>query len=83
MQTIPTAADLVREMIWETTERVRQAGGDLIDGGSERIESLWMEMDAHLRAADLCELLGNYDKMNGHFDAVNVLLEKIENELPD
>lgn len=78
-----TTADLVREMIEETTIRVRQDGGDLIYGGSERVEALWIEVQARLQAADLCEFTGDYKRMNRQFDTINDLLEKILNELPD
>lgn len=78
-----TTADLVREMIQETVGRVRQNGSDIITGGSERMQELWMEVDAHLQAADLCDLLGDFDHMTRHFDCVNGLLDRIADEIPE
>jgi hypothetical protein len=78
-----TSADLVREMIDEMAARVWAQGGNLLDGCSERVEALWMEIDAHLRAADLCELTGKLDRMTTHLDRVNRLLDKILDELPE
>ena len=77
-----TTADLVREMIQESITYVRRQGGDLIHRNSERVEALWMEIDAHLKAADLCEVLGEYNQMTSHLDMINRLLEKISDELP-
>ena len=77
-----TTADLVREMIQESITYVRRQGGDLIHHGSERAEALWMEVDAHLKAADLCEVLGEYNQMTSHLDMINRLLEKISDEMP-
>ena len=78
-----TTADLVREMIQESVINIQQQGGDLIHHHSERVEALWMEVDAHLKAADLCEMLGEYRQMTCHLDTINSLLEKITDELPE
>ena len=78
-----TTADLVREMIQESTVRVWREGGDLIHHSSERVEALWMEVDASLKAADLCEVLGEYNQMTRHLDTINNLLEKIVDALPN
>ena len=78
-----TTADLVREMIQESAINIQREGGDLIHHGSECAEALWMEVDAHLKAADLCEILGEYSQMTRHLDTINNLLEKISDELPN
>ena len=78
-----TTADLLREMIQESTNNIQREGGDLIHRESERVEALWMEVDSHLKAADLCEVLGEYNQMTRHLDTINRLLEKISDELPD
>ena len=78
-----TTADLVREMIQESTTRGERAGTYLIHYNSERVEELWIEIDAHLKATDLCEVLGEYNQMTRHLDAINSLLGKIIDELPD
>lgn len=78
-----TSADVIRDMIREMAGTVREQGGDLIHGCSERIEALWMEIDHHLCAADLCELLGESDRVNGHLETINGLMGKILNELPE
>ena len=78
-----TIADLVREMIHESTTNIRGEGGSLIHNNSERMEALWMEVDAHLKFADLCEVLGDYNQMTHHLDTIYRLLAKISNELPD
>lgn len=80
---ITSTADLLREMIQEMAEVVRQRGGDLIHGGSERVEALWMEIEHHLRACDLCEILGDEDKINLHLETINNLMEKILANLPE
>ena len=72
-----TTADMVREMIGGLVHRLQEQGCDLVFGSSERVEALLLDIDAHLRAADLCELLEDYDGMTGHLDAVNHLLKGI------
>ncbi len=78
-----TSADLIREMIQDMIDSVWQQGGDLLQGDSERLEALWLEINSHLRAADLCEIIGDFDRMTTHLDTVNGLLAKIVDELPD
>ena len=77
-----TIADLVREMIHESTTNIRGEGGSLIHNNSERMEALWMEVDAHLKFADLCEVSGEYNQMTRHLDTIYRLLAKISDELP-
>ena len=69
---------MIEDMIAVVSER----GGDLIHGSSERVEALWIEIDAHLREADLCEMLGNMRQVNGHLETVNGLMGTILELLP-
>ena len=76
-----TTADMVRDMIGGLVHRLAEQGCDLAFGSSERMEALFLDIDAHLRAADLCELLENYDGMTRHLGIVNQLLEGILDEM--
>lgn len=80
---ITSTADLMRGMIQDMAAVVRERGGDMIHGGSERVEALWIEIDHHLRVCDLCELLGEEDKIDYHLETINSLMEKILEELPE
>jgi len=64
-----TTADLVRERIQQSIRDVHNLPT------SERMEALWMDVDTHLKAADLCEVLGEYSQMTSHLDTINMLLE--------
>ena len=80
---VTTSADMIRDMIEEMTEAVRVRGGDLIGGSSERVEALWTEIDRHLRDADLAEMMGNTRELNSHLEAINSLMGKILEEMPE
>ena len=80
---VTTSADMIRDMIEEMTEAVRVRGGDLIGGSSERVEALWMEIDGHLRDADLSEMMGSTRELNAHLEAINDLMGKILDEMPE
>ena len=54
-----------------------------IDGCSERVEALWIEIDVHLRDADLCEILGNTRQLNIHLETINGLMGTILELLPE
>lgn len=75
-----TKADLVRDRIQQSSLNVRNREGTLIQPPSERLEALWMDVDSHLKAADLCEVLGEYTQMTGHLNTVNTLLAQLSNE---
>lgn len=79
---VTTSADMIREMIEDMIAVVSERGGDLIHGCSERVEALWMEIDAHLREADLCEMLGNTRQLNTHLETINGLMGTILELLP-
>jgi hypothetical protein len=74
---------MIREMIEDMIAVVSERGGDLIHGTSERVEALWIEIDAHLRDADLCEMLGNTQRLNYHLETINGLMGTILEELPE
>lgn len=80
---VTTSADMIREMIEDMVAVVSERGGDLIHGSSERVEALWIEIDSHLRDADLCEMLGNTRQLNVHLETINGLMGTILDELPD
>ena len=80
---VTTSADMIREMIEDMVAVVSERGGDLIHGCSERVEALWIEIDAHLREADLCEMLGNSRQLNIHLETINGLMGTILGALPD
>jgi len=80
---VTTSADVIREMIEDMIAVVKERGGDLIHGCSERVEALWLEIDSHLRDADLCEMLGNTGQLNNHLETINGLMGKILDELPE
>ena len=80
---VTTSADMIRDMIEEMTDAVRIRGGDLISGCSERVEALWLEIDGHLRDADLCEMLGNTRQLNAHLESITGLMGKILDEMPE
>ena len=80
---VTTSADMIREMIEDMVAVVSERGGDLIHGCSERVEALWEEIAAHLREADLCEMLGNTKRLNIHLEAINGLMGTILEELPE
>ena len=80
---VTTSADMMREMIEDLVAVVSERGGDLIHGCSERVEALWIEIDAHLREADLCEMLGNTRRLNIHLETINGLMGTILGELPE
>ena len=80
---VTTSADMIREMIEDMVAVVSERGGDLIHGCSERVEALWIEIDAHLREADLCEMLGNTRQLNTHLETINGLMGTILGALPD
>jgi hypothetical protein len=80
---VTTSADVIREMIEDMIAVVGERGGDLIHGCSDRIEALWIEIDAHLREADLSEMLGNTSQLNVHLETINGLMGTILNELPE
>jgi len=77
-----TTADSVRDMIQQSILNVRKQGGDLLHPTSESLEALWTDLDAHLKAADLCELMGEYSQMTNHLDTINTLWEKIYKAQP-
>jgi len=77
-----TTADQVREMIQQSILNVRKQGGDLIRPTSESVEALWIDVDAHLKAADLCEVMGEYSQMTSHLDTIHALWKKIYNAQP-
>ena len=79
---VTTSADIIREMIEDMVAVVSERGGDLIHGCSERVEGLWIEIDANLRDADLCEMLGNSRQLNIHLETINGLMGTILGELP-
>ena len=79
---VTTSADMIREMIEDMVAVVSERGGDLIHGCSERVESLWIEIDLHLREADMCEMLGNSKQLNAHLETVNGLMGTILELLP-
>ncbi len=79
---VTTSADRIREMIEDMVAVVSERGGDLIHGCSERVEALWIEIDALLREADLCEMLGNTRQLNNHLETVNGLMRTILELLP-
>ena len=80
---VTTSADVIREMIENMVAVVKERGGDLIHGCSHRVEALWIEIDAHLREADLSEMLGNSRQLNVHLETINGLMGKILEELPE
>ena len=73
-----TVADQVRERIQTSFFKIQRQGDDLISEGSERAQALWMEIDASLKAADLCELLCEDRRMRWHLETVNMLLKRME-----
>ena len=77
-----TTADSVRDMIQQSILNVRKQGGDLMHPASASIEALWRDVDAHLKAADLCEVMGEDSQMTSHLDTVNTLWEKIYKARP-
>ena len=79
---VTTSADMIREMIEDMVAVVSERGGDLIHGCSKTVEALWIEIDAHLREADLCEMLGNTRQLNIHLETINGLMGTIIGELP-
>ena len=79
---VTTSADMIREMIEEMVAAVSQRGGDLIHGCSKRVEALWIEIDAHLREADMAEMLGNTRQLNVHLETINGLMGSILEVLP-
>jgi hypothetical protein len=80
---VTTSADMIREMIEDMIAVVSERGGDLIHGCSERVEALWIEIDAHLREADLSEMLGNTRQLNMHLETINGLMGTILELLPE
>ena len=72
-----TAADHIREMIQEQEVRIERQGDALFNNTSERLETLWIEIDNHLKAADLCELLCEDGRMMYHLSSAKLLLAKI------
>ena len=80
---VTTSADMIREMIEDMVAVVSERGGDLIHGCSDRVETLWIEIDAHLREADLCEMLGNTRQLNIHLETINGLMGTILGALPE
>ncbi|HLJ57215.1 MAG TPA: hypothetical protein VKT77_19420 [Chthonomonadaceae bacterium] len=79
---VTSSADMIREMIEDMVAVVSERGGDLIHGSSERVEALWIDIAAHLREADLCEMLGNTRQLNHHLEAINGLMGTILELLP-
>ena len=75
-----TTADRVREMIQERSVRIEEHGGDLFNTTLECVDTLWMAIDAHLKAADLCELLCEDSAMMYHLTSAQRLLAKIPDE---
>jgi len=73
-----TTADAVREMIQQRILDVHNQGRDLLQLTSQRMEALWIDMDAQLKAADLCEVMGEYSQMTSHLDTIHTLWEKID-----
>jgi len=73
-----TTADRIREMIQAGSDRVERCGEDLFSHGSEHVNAVWMEIDARLKAADLCELLCEERRMYWHLETVKMLLSKVE-----
>lgn len=78
-----TTADVVRDLIGEMADRLKERGVDILRPDSERTEALWIEIQAHLRAADLCEVLGDEEGVMDHLDGVNRYLNGILESLPD
>lgn len=74
-----TTADYYREMIQLHAAKQRRPDTAPIET-SERIETLWRAIDAHLKAADLCELLCEDSAMLHHLSAVQRLLARLPEE---
>jgi hypothetical protein len=77
-----TTADRIRDMIQERPVRIEGQGGDLYDNTSQDIATLWLEIDIHLKAADLCELLCEDSEMMRHLTAAKRLWRRFLRNCP-